>query len=155
MSDIYKLLTGDETLLRLLYYKPQNALDNPQSTSKTNVLSMNNKWDIILDRIKTVPKTDDLINEAKCRLLFYPGKRSSTRNYLFAGQEIVFDIMVHFEFEEVDLRQESILDRLNELICNEKITGIGKTIFKGGGQISAPEKYVGYRVIYSIGSSDE
>ncbi len=152
MTDIFKLLSTDETLLRLLYYQPTNGADDPLSTSKSDVLSMANKWDIIEDRIKTIPKTDDLINEVKCRLLFYPGKRSGTRNYLLAGQEIVFDIMTHFLFEEVDLRQESIVDRINELICNEKITGVGSVGFKGGGQIPAPEKYVGFRVIYLIGS---
>lgn len=154
MTDIFKILSTDETLLRLLYYQPANAVDDPLSSSKTNILSMTNKWDIILDRIKTIPKTDDLVKEVKCRLLFYPGKRSNTRNYLLAGQEIVFDIMTHFLFEEVDLRQESIIDRINELICNQKVAGVGDANFKGGGQIPAPEMYVGFRVIYLIGSTN-
>ena len=153
--DIYKVLTTDETLLRLLYYKPENENDDPLDSTKDDILDMDeeDKWTIIEDRIKKTPKVDDLDKEPKCRLLFYMGRRSKTNNYLYAGQIVVFDVLVHFDFEEVGMRESAICDRVNDLMSNSRVTGIGKVNFEGGDQISAPEAYTGYRLMYSIGSA--
>lgn len=157
IQDIYRVLTNDETLLRLLYYLPVDGLDSPLDTNKENILDKLDKWDIILDRIVTSPKVDDLLDtEPKCRLLFYAGRRQSTNNYLLSSQEMVFDVLVHFDFDSVDQRQSWICDRINELICNkENITGIGKILFQGANGIGAPKGYVGYRMSYSLGSGNE
>jgi hypothetical protein len=157
LMDIYRSLTQDETLLRLLFYKPSNASDNPLSPTKENILdkSASDKWDIILDRIKTTSKTDDLDNVEKCRILFYAGRRGNTSNYLVANQQIIFDVLCHFSFEDVDLRSSWINDRLNEILFNSRITGIGKITFEGGSPINAPNNYVGYRLTYSIGSGKD
>lgn len=153
LRDIYLLLTQDETLLRLLYYKPQNANDDPLDPEKENILDKSDfkRWEIILDVIKTTPKVDDLDKNAKCRVLFYAGRRRGTNNYLYASQAVVFDILVHFDFEEY-LRLSSICDRINDLVSNEKITGIGSTYFTDGDILSAPNNYVGYTLIYTFGS---
>lgn len=158
IQDVYKVLTNDETLLRLLYYKPQDANDSPLATNKPNILSMDavTKWNIIKDVIKPTSKTDDLAVEPKCRIYFYPARRiSSGSNYLFANQQIVFDVMVHFDFEEVDLRLEWICDRINELLFNQRITGFGKISFVEGGLSPSPEGYLGYRLIYKFTSENE
>lgn len=154
IAAIYKVFTNDETLLRLLYYKPVDANDNPLDPLKQDILTMDaiTKANIINDLIKTTPTVTDLSNTEKCRILFYPGRRTSTNNYLIAKQEIVFDILVHFDFDNVDLRLSWITDRLNELVCNQKITGLGKVYFVAGGSIGAPPNYVGYRVTFSFGS---
>jgi len=157
IQDIYKVLTTDETLLRLLYYPASNPLDSPLSPSKQNILEMpdNEKWSIILDRIKTTPKVDDLVDDTpKCRLLFYAGTRNSTRNYLIADQEMVFDVLVHMKFDDLDQRLSWICDRLNDLLFNQRITGMGKAEFKSGREIGAPNGYVGYRLRYLFGSEN-
>ncbi|NLD45797.1 MAG: hypothetical protein GX660_01165 [Clostridiaceae bacterium] len=152
MIDIFKVLSGDEVLLRLLYYKPKNALDDPLSADKSNVLLMENKWDIIDDVLKPIPKTDDLENQTKCRIMFYPGRRlKQPGNYLTASQYVVFDVLVHFDFE-IDFRMEQICDRLNELVFNQNITGMGGGKYIDGNQIRVPEGYIGYRLTYSFGS---
>jgi hypothetical protein len=153
LSDVYKALTSDEILLRLLYYLPSSPIDDPLSTDKPNILDMENRWDIIRDVIKPIEKTDDLENTPKCRLFVYPGNRNSTGNYLLANQEIVFDILVHIDFQDMDLRLSRICDRINELVCNKKITGIGKVLFDSGGRIGAPANYIAYRLIYVFGSA--
>lgn len=158
MQDIYKVFTESEQLLRLLFYKPTNALDDPLSTSKPNILDMPplEKWEIISDRIKTVPKVDDLDVEPKCRLLFYPGNRRKTGNYAVSDQDIIIDILVHFDYEDVDQRLEWICDIVNDLLYNIRITGTHKFTYGGGYPgiylKDTPQSYVGYRLIYSFGS---
>jgi hypothetical protein len=154
LIDIYKVFTTNENLLRLLYYQPIDANDNPLDPAKPNILDLANKWDIIQDRIKTTEKVDDLDDEEKCRLLFYAGRRSGTNNYILSNQEFAVDILCHFSFEETDLRMSWICDTVNSLVFDEKITGIKKISFKNGNPIKAPNDYVGYRLIYEIVSGN-
>lgn len=150
--DIEKLLI-DETLLRLLYYKPQNYLDDPLDASKENILDKpsDEKWEIIKDRIVSAPKFDDLDKIEKCRLLVYPHIGRSTRsNYLFANQEYSFDVFVHFDYQNVDKRLEWICDRVNDLLKNFSVTGFGKVLFKDRGKLSAPNNYIGYRLTFEF-----
>lgn len=155
MQELKRYLSTDETLLRLLYYKPRNYSDDPLSEDKQNILEMDEetKWGIIDDVIKATEKTNDLDNVTKCRLLFYAGGRTPTNNYIYADQEIVFDILVHIDaFDEKDMRLSWICDHLNSLLSDKHITGISKTYFSDGNAISAPTGYVGYRMVYSFGS---
>jgi hypothetical protein len=156
LRDFYKVLTNDETLLRLLHYKPSSPLDDPTSPTKPDILGLPtlDKWNIINSLIYATPKTDDLNTQAVCRLFFYPGRRSSTSNYLFSTQEVIFDVLVHFDFENVDQRMSWIADRVNDLVCDQRITGFGKVEFKSGSGINAPTGYVGYRLVYAIGSDN-
>lgn len=155
LQAFYKALTSDETILRLLYYKPANATDNPLDSSKTNFsdMSVEEKWSIIFDRVMTTPTYNGLDTSPICRICFYAGRRSNTNNYKVADQKIIFDIFTHFEYDSVDLRNSWICDRINELIFDKGITGIGKVTFVDGDGIASPEGYTGYRLVYSIGSA--
>lgn len=153
LQDIYRLFANDETLMRLLYYLPKNQLDDPLDPQKPNILEMEDKWDIINDRIKPTPKTDDLDQEPKCRLLFYPGVRDNTQNYLIADQEFIVDVLVHFDYENVDFRMSWICDHVNQLLFDNRVTGMSNMDFVGGRPISAPRNYVGYSLIYRFRSS--
>jgi hypothetical protein len=157
MQDVFRVFSNDEQLLRLLYYLPSTALDNPLDTNKPNILTMpeKEKWEIINDRIKTIPKVDDLDLKPVCRLLFFPGDRGNTNSYLVADQQIVIDIMVHFAYEDVDQRLEWLCDRINELLFDKNRTGMGKTLFEYGRVINAPQGYVGYKLVYSFGSGNK
>jgi hypothetical protein len=157
MQDIYKAMTNSEELIRLLYYKASNSNDDILDSSKPNILDMPEleKWEIIRDRIKNVPKVDDLDKEPKCRLCFYPGNRQKTNSYLVSDQDITIDILVHFDYEDMDQRMEWICDVVNDLIFDKKITGTRKVLFSGGGSgvlRNTPQSYVGYRLVYSFGS---
>lgn len=156
--DIEKLLVEDETLLRLLIYKPSNYLDNPLDTTKPNILDMpvDDMWKLIKDRVVSAPKFDDLdAGEEKCRLLFYPSNgRPQNDNYLYSTQQYTFDIFVHFNYQNIDKRLEWICDRVNELVFDKRITGMGKVAFKDRGKLSAPNNYLGYRLVYEFGSGN-
>jgi hypothetical protein len=154
LQKLYKVLTQDETLLRLLYLKPQNAADNPLDPAKPNILSRSDKWTIIDDVIKTAEVVSDLDTTEKCRILMYAGRRNSTGNYLISNQDFIFDVLVHSKsFDAVDQRLSWICDRLNELLFNQNIpTMLGVILFKSGTAIGAPNNYSGYRLIYEFSS---
>lgn len=155
--DIVNLLSNDETLLRLLYYYPKNALDDPLDSNKQNILDMDidTRTAIIDNRIVTAPKFDDLDNEDNpiCRLLVYPGiGRSYSNDYMVANQEYNFEVYVHFDYENADRRMEWICDRINELLFDNWITGMGKVYFKTRRPKPAPANYIGHQLIYEFGS---
>jgi hypothetical protein len=157
-SDISNLFYNDETILRLLHYKPENRLDDPLDENKPNILDMvdeDKKWELIDDCIMTAPKTSDLEKKPKCRLFVYPGVRRPTNdNFLFANQQFNFDVLTHADFQNMDLRNEWICERVNELIFGKRIAGLGKVLFKGGQPINAPKDYQGYRLVYEFASEN-
>lgn len=158
--NIFTTFTNDEQLLRLLYYKPSDAMDDPLDPTKPDILTMDDetKWDIINDVIKMTNTTSDLDTVEKCRIFFYAGRRdrSNNDNYLYSNQELVIDILVHFSFENTDMRLSWICDRINDLVFNERVkNGIGKTVFKGGTPVQSPiTNYVTYRLVYEFGSGN-
>lgn len=153
LKDINSLLRNDETLLRLLYYPPKNyqtSTPDALDPSLPNILEMDaiTLRELREKRIKLVPKDDDLQTEPICRIYIYAGRRTPTNNnFLFANQELIIDVLCHEEFEK-DLRSYRISDRLNELLCLERVTGIGQIGYVQGGQISSPTQYVGFRHVY-------
>ncbi len=156
MMDIRKVFVSDENLLRLLYYKPINYLDDPLDPLKPNILDMNEseKWEIIDDVIVPTFKISDLDTSEKCRILFYPVARRNTGNYLLSSQSLAIDILTHVSFDGVDMRLSWICDTVNNLLFKNKITGVKDMGFSGGDLIrpNPPKNYVGYQLIYFFGS---
>ena len=150
--EVEKILM-DEQLLRLLYYTPKNRLDNPLDISKANILEMpeDKLWDIIDHHMIPAIKIDDLEKNPICRVFYYAGiGRPTNSNYLYGFQEYVFDVFVHNNFQIIDKRIELICDRINQLISNKRINGIGKTLFKKKSPIGSPDGYMGFRLIYEF-----
>ncbi|MED1863231.1 hypothetical protein P4V41_07165 [Fictibacillus nanhaiensis] len=155
--DISNRFYNDEIILRLLHYKPKNRLDDPLDPSKNDILSKDEdeKWDIIDAHIMTAPKISDLEKKAMCRLFIYPGVRRPTdKNFLFANQQFNFDVLTHSDFQNMDLRNEWICERVNELVFGQRIAGLGQVLFKGGQPINAPKDYQGYRLVYEFASEN-
>jgi hypothetical protein len=154
LEDFYSILINNETLLRLLYYHPENYLDDPLDPNKDDVTTLSNTWDIRRNLIKKSRAVKDITSETEInRVLIYAGKRRPTRNYLIADQRIVIDHFTRIKDDEMDFRQSKINDKINDLFTNNKISGIGKVEFLDGNQIGAPaEGFVGYRLIFEIGS---
>jgi hypothetical protein len=158
MLKIYGVLVNDETLLRLLYYKPSNFNDDPLDPSKPDVTSLPNRWDITKDRIKKSIVTHDLdTSDPKCRILMYPDKRRPHNNsYAYSDQYVNLDILCHHEYDEVDFRMSWICDRINDLMFNKRIAGIGKIEYYSGGAIGVhKDGYVGFRLIYKFSEFSE
>lgn len=152
IQEIYKFLTVDETLLRLLTYQPSSAADDPLDPSKPNILDMGaqEKWELIGDRIVTAPKFVDLDKEIKCRLLIYHGYGRKSSNHLFTRQEFCFEVFTHFMFDNVDQRLSWLCDRLDELMERKLITGFGNMASKDRRPVSAPNDYSGYKLVYEF-----
>jgi hypothetical protein len=157
LDDIYRLFLNDEELLRLLHYKPESLLDNrpdPLSDTLPNILEMGIEelWAVRDECILRTPKSDDLVDKAICRIYLYAGRRRPTRNYQVAKQAIIVDVLCHEDYEK-DSRVAWISDRINELLCLERVTGMGEIDYVSGDPRSAPTQYVGYQQIYEIGST--
>lgn len=165
----YHLLRNDDQLMRLLFYRPEDFPDDsgnpsPHPLSETlpffispdpndptiPVIDAITKWEITKDRIAQVKKVADLEERAICRLHLYAGYRKPTRNYMVANQEIVIEVFTHESYEE-DLRSLWISDRINQLLVDEHVAGMGKVIYLQGRQVSAPKGYTGYQHTYVIG----
>jgi hypothetical protein len=156
-KDIYKVLIQDEVLLRYLHYIPTSRVDNPLDPSKDNILDkdVDSLWGIIDDVIVPAPKISDLVDTQKSRLLVYAGYgRGTNSNYLFSNQEYEIDIFVHADTQTMDFRMEKIHDRVNELLFNQHITGMGKLLFKGRQPINAIKDYFGYKMIFTFSSEN-
>lgn len=153
LQDIVKVFRFDETLLRLLYYPPEdikNKIKDPLDESLEDMLVVDEDWSIRDKRIMLVPKSDDLVDDPLCRIYLYAGRRSpQNRNFQTANQEIIVDILCHNNFEK-DLRSMRISDRINELLVHERVTGMGKIDYMNGNQITSPTNYVGYRHSYEF-----
>jgi hypothetical protein len=154
LQEIFKVCSQDETLLRLLIYKPDNSLDDPLDKTKPNILdkSETEKWSLINDRIKFTPSVHGLDQDNICRLLFYPAPRTPNRNHLSPTQDIKFDVLAHYEFNDIDMRMSWICDRIHELMNQKRISGFGKVRFVRGQDIGTPvDGYIGYRLTYEFG----
>ncbi|MFS1518501.1 hypothetical protein V1503_18870 [Bacillus sp. SCS-151] len=154
INDIREVFRFDETLLRLLYYPPEDlrtSMPDPLDEILPNMLDMDEDWSIRDKHIMLIPKASDFEEEPLCRIYLYAGRRLSSGDYHIAKQQVIVDILCHNDFE-VDLRSLRISDRINQLLVHEKMTGIGRMTYEDGDPISAPENYVGYRHIYQFGS---
>ena len=147
----FNTLTHDETLKRLLIYKPKNSLDDPLDKTKPNIEM---DWRKIDEVILRSPKTDEMSKKSICRICMYLGFRTKSNNFRVDTQDIVFDIYAHIEgFDEVDFRLSQIIDRLSELLQDKKVAGVNKTTLRTSTYIANPPSgYVGYRMVYKFGS---
>lgn len=154
IKDIVQVLRNDETLLRLLHYRPEDhykKIPDPLDGLLEDILVIDTDWTIRDKVLKTAAKAEELEDKPLCRVYLYAGRRDKDTNYLLANQQIIIDILCHIDFEK-DLRSMRISDRINELLVHERITGIGKVEYIQGSPIPVPNNYVGYRHIYTFGS---
>lgn len=155
IADFFKVLSADEELCRLLAYKPKNALDNPLSPTKPNVLTSSEYHSLISQRLLMSPKTNDLDSTPMNRICIYLGHRSNqSGSWEVKNQDVVIDVYSHIDdFDAVDTRCLWICEKINELVENKHITGIGKVFNQNIYVIpNAPSGYIGYKMIYHIGS---
>ncbi|MEM4995015.1 hypothetical protein WKH56_20835 [Priestia sp. SB1] len=147
----FNTLAQDETLKRLLIYKPEHSLDDPLDKTKADI---GMDWDKIDRVILKSPKTDGMDKKPICRVCMYLGFRTKSPNFRVDTQDIVFDIYSHIEgFDEVDFRLSQIIDRLSELLQDKKVAGVNKSTLRTSIYIANPPSgYVGYRMVYKFGS---
>jgi len=152
VNSIYQILINDEELLRLLYYLPKRKSKEkkePLDSTLPNIKDRDDYWDIVDERIVLGEKVSEIIKDGICRIYISSGRRRPDYNsYLLAKQQIRIQIYVHEDYLS-DLRLDSISDRLNELLCLERLNGaMGMFEYIGGDPISAPQQYQGYVHVY-------
>ncbi|MFF3149203.1 hypothetical protein ACFVRU_47740 [Streptomyces sp. NPDC057927] len=164
---MYNYLQNDKELLRLLYYKPKNQLDDPLDSTKKEVLELENSYKILESILVPSDKKYNLDTERNiCRICFYDGSRipqsfrglNGTRlnNNQVSHQEFIFDVYVHLDVDTVDFRMAWICDRLNAILANEDIIGESEMWFTGSTPIKdTPDGYIGKRMAYTFTSLQE
>lgn len=168
LDDLFKVLSNDEILLRLLHYIPEDASDKPLDNTKPDVLSLKNKWEIIDKVLMPTDKKYDLDLESKiCRLCFYTGTRQPLQNYnqtsrslsdnpYASSQNYNFDIYVHVDIDHIDGRLTNIADRLNEILLLERVADVGEFVLDFGSPINTtPDGLIGYKLVYNTVSLQE
>lgn len=150
LVDIFKIIAKDKKLLRLLYYS-----SNPFDPSLPEVDTLEDFLAIKKERILRAPKSEDLTTKDICRICMYFGNGNNTSNERVDDQDIVFDIYTHIDtFEINEARSLKIIDQINSLINFQYVTGIGKMRSSRRYIIANPPNgYIGYKVVYTFGSS--
>lgn len=150
LIELYTVFYNNQPLLKLLYYPSTSYYDDP--LTKPNITDQNIKKDLVKRSIVV----DDLtVERNKGRVLVYPdGRFNASHNYGLADQIVNIDIFVPIKMDEVDFRLAWICDHVNSLLHNERITGVGKIVFRGGRPIiKAVKDYIGYQLSYEFGSA--
>lgn len=154
ITDVFLIFKKDDILQRLLVYTPKDGSDDPLSPTKANIVNSPTQSSALKERIVRSPKTVDLPKVPLNRICMYLGYMNNTRNMLFANQELIVDVYSHIEkHDSIDLRCLWICERVHALLNGEYITGIGKLESTDLRPIAnAPEGYIGYRMIFIVGS---
>ena len=153
MRDVFKTLRNDQILCKLLYYPSKDIDDDP--TMKPDVSS-----EIKDEIIFTTMKVDELEGSNKIkrgRLTFGLGTIfKSYQNHKASCPIINIYIWIpRIGFQDIDFRQEAILDRIDELINDRRFNGSFGRVFKDGGSpYDAPKGYLGYVVRYEFSDTD-
>lgn len=155
LINFFDVVSVDEDLLRLLVYKSENFEDDPLSPNKPNIIGTPTYYKVLNESIKRAPKSTDLSTKNNCRICMYLGYNTKTTNIKTFNQDIVFDVYVHIsDFEEIDCRSLKICDRLNAIVHDKHISGIGKVVgYKTYPINDAPDGYIGYKMVFTFGST--
>ncbi|MGG2091243.1 hypothetical protein AB1283_00570 [Bacillus sp. S13(2024)] len=165
-DEIFDVLRKDEVLLRYLYYKPVDRLDNPLDDSHTQIVpdfetatddELNKYWEIVDDVIVSAPKYNDMEksdSKPKCRLFFFLGHAKTGENHAFANQHLHVCVYTHFDFENVDRRNALICDRVFQLLANKRVNGILKIHPVERDFTNAPINYLGYELVFKFVSGN-
>jgi|SRR5690625_163752 len=156
LMEIDKILRGDSDLWKLLYYKSENVLDDPLDNPDLFDLDPLELSNIIRHRLKYTPSIDDLDDDRICRIILSPSnRRAQGGNYFVADQDVDIEVFTHRDYNDADMRLSKLCDRVNKLISDKHIAGMGKMIFVGGRPFTVSEKgYVGYTMTYRFGSGN-
>lgn len=165
LKKLYITLSSHENLLRLLHYKPVNALDNPLDTQKPDINSLPDKYDIVEKVLMPSDKKYDLdLKSELCRICFYTGTRKPQESYnpaarrqqdnvYMADQVYNFDVYVHVDIDIKDFRMTWICDTLNEILDKEHVTDIGDFRLAFSSPINnTPDGFIGYKMAYVTNS---
>lgn len=161
MIAVQQALSSDETLLRLLHYKPESFYDDPLSQDKPNIIDSDEQWDIIDDHIKNTPLVEDLTEKQIGRVIFYMGELYPGENNTESiDTRVVIDVFCHHSFQTTDFRLQKLIDYIIPKFTNYRLfrtdketaqkIGVGELTLLGSEPIDVIPYYVGHRLTYTI-----
>ena len=161
MVNIRNQLIKDETLMRLLVYRPEgfsveDQVDYPDPLSDLlpNIVDEDSSeyWEIADDKVRKGEKFTNINEEIGCYIYVHEGRdRPIFGSPCSIEQEVVLSVYIHELFEE-DWRMSRIKDRLTALLVHEiGVAGYGKLEYLGGDPRDATTGYrrIDYRYEFS------
>lgn len=153
MRAVFTTLRNDQILCKYLYYPSEDIDDDP--TLKPDLSS--EQIDEIIFTTKEVDELEGSNKVKRGRLTFGLGTIfKSYQNHKASSPIINIYIWTpRVGFQDIDFRQEAILDRIDELISDRSFEGSFGRVFKDGGSpYDAPKGYLGYDVRYEFSDTD-
>ena len=141
----------NERLKRLLYYTTKDALD------KDNI-GEDASYELFENNIKIVPKLYIDNSVLNYIIITFDDFLPNNTNPEFRDNIISFNIICHYDqwkLKGMQLRPYKIAAELDSMFNNKYLTGIGKLMFIGGGQISINDEYGGFMLNYQAIHGDE
>ena len=147
---INKLLSNPR-LLKLLYYREQDALKKPTLTAEQ-------KLKLIGKEIRIIPKLDIDKDCPIFVVITFDNFTPNAKNPQFRDCTINFDILCHpdhWNLGNFQLRPYKIAGEIDAMINNQKMTGIGTLQFMGANNLVLNDQLMGLTMIYRSVQSTE
>ena len=138
-------LYSSENLCKLLYYNEENPIVQP--------ILMNPKETLEYVKIFPYPKDTKIIDEASSILIVGFDNFKAISNNNFIGSLLYFKILCHNSLLRLDTgrRTYQIMNEIANLFNGQKLMGIGRLVFAGGGEINdGNDEYSGFELAYKI-----
>lgn len=150
LSLIVDKILKNERLKRLLYYTTPDALNRPNITMEQSV-------EMIGKNIKIVPKfTAD--HEVLNYIVIKFNNYVPTENPEFRRNIIEFDVVCHFDqwqLNDFSLRPYKIIGELDAMFSDQKLTGIGTTLFAGAVPVGLNDEFAGMCIVFDVVQGEE
>lgn len=145
---IINMILQNQELCKLIYYKEDNPLEQPDIIDTANKLLMKQLFP--LPKKAPAETEETIIVNAR----FNSGNLTSS-NKGFADEYIVIDIMVHLNkwlLKDEKIRTYEILSRIDKLFNNVYVKGLSMNyiLFDGISEIMYSDYFYGYRLRYKL-----
>lgn len=155
LNNVYKQISENKTITKMLYYPSDNAADDPLSKAdinKATIVKYVRKVasEYLIDSINSVSNTE---KRGYITVFAEDFNRMDNPYASHAGIRIEIYMPVR-KFEEFQWRLQTIVKELNKMFQQKNITGsFGRLVLDSSFNINPPIKgYVGYAHIFNAGS---
>ena len=142
LNSIMEKIITNQNLCKLLLFEEsplsQPDIESPQDLLYTNIFPY--PYDISV-----------LENSMNLLIVGFDDFRPISSNN-FISKNLYFRILCHRNLWRTDsgLRPYLIAQEIAEMFNNQRVIGIGKTLFEGGRELWANKDYIGFSLVYEI-----
>ena len=148
---IFKWMTKNKRLKKLLYYTTPDCLDRPDLTEEQSA-------ELFGKNIKIVPKLTIDNSVLTYIIVSFDNFTPNVTNPEFRDNIITFDIVCHFDqwtLKDFELRPYKIAAEIDTMFNNKHLSGIGFLQFLGANQIILTDEFAGLTLMYSAIHRDD